>query len=184
MRALSVLCLLSVALALPSIANASAGNGELFGYKLGEKYPVDESTLGKSRGLVLDIVAQKPVKPEEIGEVTVITTVKSYTIIEIHSDNRFASRKEAQVFAAKYAGIFVAKYPKAKLDFHSTEARELDAILNDKYHLLVLVYDLENGGAGVQINLSPLTSYNQLVMDEYNSLFLEGADSEGLTKGL
>ena len=74
MKFLLYLCLIL----LPSIAFADARNGELFGYKIGEVYPVTESTIRgqwdeiSKNEPTLEIVAETPKKPKNIGEVGVL----------------------------------------------------------------------------------------------------------------
>jgi hypothetical protein len=101
---------------LPSIAFADARNGELFGYKIGDVYPVTESTIESTMGqwneflTRFDVISENPQKPKNIGEVSVLITMKSYTILYIGSETKFDSYDKAKSFAIDCEKILIAKY--------------------------------------------------------------------------
>lgn len=78
--------------------SAGAESGEFFGYKIGDNYPINSNTSVKKKSSIsdgrvssniLEIVTENPIKPKEIQEVRVSTTVQTFTIIDIFAYNKF-----------------------------------------------------------------------------------------------
>jgi hypothetical protein len=98
--------------AMPCLAIADAGKGEFMGYRLGNDYKrtsvtqVQTATNGN-----LIITADKPVKPDDITEVSLITTAESLTIGYINAASWFETEPEAREFGKRYVELLRAKYP-------------------------------------------------------------------------
>ncbi len=109
MRSLIVLVLV---LAVPGVIFADANSGQFMGYQLGENYQrgaktqVRETTNGN-----LALVAENPVKPANIGDVTLVTTPETLTIGYISALTWFDTEAEAREFGRAYVRLLRAKYP-------------------------------------------------------------------------
>lgn len=104
--------ILAVLIAMPAIAIADASNGEFMGYLLGSDYRPGGSTRQQtttSGNLI--IVAEKPVKPNDISEVSLLVTAESLTIGYIDASQWFETEAEARELGRKYADLLRAKYP-------------------------------------------------------------------------
>jgi len=104
--------LLLLLIALPGSAMADAGNGEFMGYQLGGNYKrtsvthVQTATNGN-----LIVRADTPVKPDNITDVSLITTAESLTIGYINAASWFDTELEAREFGKHYVELLRAKYP-------------------------------------------------------------------------
>jgi hypothetical protein len=96
---------------IPVTVMADANQGEFMGYRLGDDYTgtVSQPQITTSGNLIL--VADKPVKPDDITEVTLITTPESKTIGYINASSWFESTDAARDFGRKYVELLRAKYP-------------------------------------------------------------------------
>jgi hypothetical protein len=73
---------------------AGPPEGELFGYKLGSKYPITDSTQGRFTIMgAMAIVADNPEKSEDFQRVELITSPKTFTIANIHGIAEVGSEK-------------------------------------------------------------------------------------------
>ena len=176
----------------PAFAEAGAESGELFGYKIGDKYPANENTIVNKRYVsdIFNIVAENPIKPKGIQGVSVSTTVQTFTIIDIFSWNKFDSVEKGRIFADKYVAILRAKYPEAR------DTISLNSILNtfsvelNKEYQLTVDCPIDNiVSSRVVIKLEAIGSLrkklNGLMRKEYNAaLLLDAAKSEDFTDGL
>ena len=101
--------LLVVMVFLLSCNGAFAGppEGELFGYKLGSKYPATDSTPAKWHTFLqtLTVVADNPEKSDEFQRVELMITPITYTIGKIIGIAEVVSEKEAKDIAARYADL-------------------------------------------------------------------------------
>lgn len=104
--------ILLLLLALPGTVLADAASGDFMGYKLGAKYLRSPNTVQQATttGNLL-ITAEQPVKPDDIGEVTLLTTPVTLTIGNITASQWFATEAEARDFARKYFNLLRTKYP-------------------------------------------------------------------------
>jgi hypothetical protein len=93
-------------------AMAGPLEGELFGYRLGDKYPVGPQTKFEAGDLIAAklIVAENSEKPEGIGSVKLMVTPKTFTIFYIYADSEFPDEKTAKAFADDYAQLLSTKY--------------------------------------------------------------------------
>ncbi len=185
--------------ATPVIAIADVLQGELFGYRLGDKYPVSDDTKGSQLFFnnTYELVAENPIKPEVIGEVRLITSMKSFTIVGIIAITEFENYREAKGFSLDYETFLKAKYPEEKLENN----RPLDGLiikLNDKYQLSTFVTQVDESVPEkyktdkkeneklffqVSLNFIDASEVKDLIEKEYKELLLEEAEKEGLTKG-
>jgi hypothetical protein len=104
--------LLILLLAMPGMALADASTGDFMGYQLGSKYQrgADTRQQTTTTGNLL-ITAEKPVKPADIAEVTLLTTPESLTIAYISASQWFATEAEAREMGRQYFELLRAKYP-------------------------------------------------------------------------
>jgi len=97
---------------IPGAAIADASKGEFMGYRLGSNYqrgadtPQRATTTGN-----LIVIAEQPVKPNDIAEVSLLTTAETLTIGHINASAWFATEAEARKFGRRYVDLLRAKYP-------------------------------------------------------------------------
>ena len=105
-----ILTLLLISLNTSAIAGPP--KGELFGYRLGDKYPVGPQTEFEAGDFIAAklIVAEKPEKPDNFGTVKLMVTPKSFTIFYVYADSEFPNEKTAKVFADSYAQLLNKQY--------------------------------------------------------------------------
>ena len=180
-------------------AYADAGKGELFGYRLGDKYPVTSKTViqyGPSdfapTTRVFIVTAERPVKPSEIGNVYLMVSRKSYTIIEIYAHTQFASETQKQAFAKKYAEILQAQYPGQLFETgtHGYYATIWFGPKHDKYRLTVNVErfnmspPFSTGLAQIKLTyVNDIDGVFNLAEKEYADFMREDVSRRGLNKG-
>lgn len=181
-------------------AYADARKGELFGYRLGDKYPVTSKTViqyGPSdfppTTMVFIVTAERPVKPLEIGNVYLMVSRKSYTILAIYAHTGFASETQKQAFAKKYAEILRATYPEQLFETgtHDYYATIWFGPKHDRYRLTVNVERFNMSppfSTGlVQIKLTyadDIDGVFKLTEKEYAEFMREDVNRRGLNKGL
>ncbi len=106
---------------------SDARSGTLLGYTVGDTYPVSDTTRVLSRSpaptQLVTLVAEDPVKPDDIDRVLLITTPVSSTIIIIGVQQGFADIDSARDFARKYLQLFAAKYPDSEADLEVMDRR-------------------------------------------------------------
>jgi len=202
-KLLVILCFSCTALASPAPAVADANDGEFMGYQLNQRYPMTERTrYGPSLGGNLLVIAERPVMPNDIGEVTLTTTVDSHRIGFIEASQYFATDEEAREFARKYYNLLQAKYPAWRIDAGRIQLNEttlMPTALNmDKWPFTIrmkLAETESNDGMPFRVSLtlrylsdSPeRKAWNErarLEQGEQRQLsqeeLLEGADTRGL----
>jgi hypothetical protein len=91
---------------------ADARSGEFMGYQLGGKYQRSPSTRQQvtTTGNLI-IVAEQPVKPGDIAEVSLLVTPATLTIGHIAGSQWFVTEEEARAFARQYFKLLRARYP-------------------------------------------------------------------------
>lgn len=118
-------CLVTVTLALAGLGPASglaadATTGRLFGYTVGETYPVSGETeilsRGAARAQLLTLVAESPLKPDDIDRVLLITTPVSHSITTIGVQQGFPDEASARAFGRRYLQLLAARYPASEAD--------------------------------------------------------------------
>ena len=181
----------------PLIGFADATQGEFLGYKLDDRYPVTDKTrwqINIINGKTYIVIAENPVKPGDIGEVRLLTTMKSFTIFNIYSLTTFETVEAAETFAseynrilrARYAGEEITGYP-GKHGIHITISTPLErTTIDSQYELTTFVTDdtPEASGPTFYMGLKSTESTSKLYEKEYNELVLEGAKEKGLLRGL
>lgn len=117
---------------LGTLQSAIAGplEGDFFGYRLGTKYPVTDSTKGYFMAPMGSMVvyADNPEKPEEFKKVELITTPKTFTIANIYGVAEVTTEKEAKMMAARYADLLQS--------LHGAKCRPEKAYLGEALKLL------------------------------------------------
>lgn len=96
---------------LPGVVLADASNGDFMGYQLGDQYQRGLNTLQQTTttGNLL-ITAEKPIKPGDLAEVTLLATAESLTIGYISASQWFATEDEARAMGRQYFELLHAKY--------------------------------------------------------------------------
>jgi hypothetical protein len=85
--------------------------GELFGYRLGDRYPVGDTTRGYFSFMGQAVLnAEKAEMPPGFSLVEVITTPKTFTIANIYAKAEFEEESNAKEFEAKYANLLRTMY--------------------------------------------------------------------------
>jgi hypothetical protein len=109
---MAVRFILTLIITVPGFVMADAGKGEFMGYQLGKNYPRSEHTQQQQTASGnLIITAEDPVKPENIAEVSLLTTAESLTIGFIAASQWFETEVEAREFARLYVELLRARYP-------------------------------------------------------------------------
>lgn len=104
--------LLVLALAMPNVIFADAADGQFMGYELGDSYQRTTQTQERfTNSGNLAIGAENPVKPADIGDVTLVVTPETLTIGDISALTWFDSEAEAREFGHTYIKLLRAKYP-------------------------------------------------------------------------
>lgn len=102
--------LLCCLLALPTVVFADASEGQFMGYELGKEYPSSSQKFEITTTGNLRIAAANPTKPDNITQVSLITTPDSRTIGYIIAASWFATEREARDFGTRYVELLRAKY--------------------------------------------------------------------------
>lgn len=103
--------LLFFLLTLPAVVFADANDGQFMGYELGTDYPGTSKGSETTTTGDLVIVAEDPVKPDNIAQVELITTPVSRTIGYIGAASWHATEGEAREVGRRYVELLRAMYP-------------------------------------------------------------------------
>ncbi len=186
-------------LLLTSPATAGdAYDGELFGYKLGDKYPLTDATQGHfTIWANAEIITEHPEKPDEMKEVQIVASVMTFTIANIYSVTEFDTKKEAEAFIKKYKDLLDTRYSKGKKIETSFDYQRLKIELSDKYYLRIIFYDPDKRQPkytvhiGLKFCCAKEKEISALLAKEFHQLVKEGkaqrlksARKRGLLKGL
>ena len=187
-------------LLLTSPATAGdAYDGEFFGYKLGDKYPVTDATQMRLTvfGGSVEIITEHPEKPDEMKEVWIVASVKTFTIGNIFSITEFDTKKEAEAFIKKYKDLLDTRYSKGKKVRTIYDFERLNIELSDKYLLIIVLHEsnkrrLKNKvHIGLGLCCGEEKKIDELAKKEFDQLVKEGkaerlksARKRGLLKGL
>ena len=106
-RRFLLLCLLAV----PALALPDANDGRFMGYQLGETYPAVPKTSEITTSGNLLIVAEDPVKPDGIDEVSLIATPETRTIGYIAATSWHDTEEAARANGRRYAEALRKIYP-------------------------------------------------------------------------
>ncbi|MGB5212007.1 MAG: hypothetical protein WBO47_07520 [Gammaproteobacteria bacterium] len=104
--------ILILLVAMPGALMADANDGQFMGYQLGAEYKrtANTQTQATANGN-LNISAENPVKPDNVGDVALVATVGTLTIGYINALTWFDSEAEAREFGREYVRLLRAKYP-------------------------------------------------------------------------
>lgn len=97
--------------AFPVTAAADAGKGQFMGYELGTTYPTTPKKVKATTTGNLLIVAENPTKPNDITQVSLITTPQSQTIGHILASSWHETEAKAREAGRHYAELLRTKYP-------------------------------------------------------------------------
>ena len=124
-----------------AIALAGPIEGELFGYRLGSRYPATDDTKGYHSILGSTVIlAEKPEKPADFQRVELITTPKTFTIINIYGIAEFLDEKQAKALAAQYADILDTAHGNKCPSTKAYLGESLKLVCEGQYVLTVAYY--------------------------------------------
>ena len=104
--------ILTLVIAVPGVVMADASDGQFMGYQLGSNYQRGTNTQARvTTNGNLNITAENPVKPNDVGDVVLIATAETLTIGYINALTWFETEAEAREFGRKYIKLLRAKYP-------------------------------------------------------------------------
>ena len=103
--------LLCCLFALPTVVIADASDGQFMGYELGANYPATPQGSEITTTGSLIIVAENPVKPADITQVSLVATPESQMIGYIGAASWYATEGEAREIGRRYVELLRAKYP-------------------------------------------------------------------------
>jgi len=144
-------------------AFAGPPEGELFGYKLGSKYPATDSTPAKWHTLLqtLTVVADNPEKSDEFQRVELMITPITYTIGKIIGIAEVVSEKEAKDIAARYTDLLetlhVDKCPAEKTNLFETYIF-LKLLCAERYELSVAQFPPDKNEKKYEVHVGLKTS--------------------------
>lgn len=131
-------------------AASDATTGTLFGYTIGDSYPVSEGTEIVSRspapGRLITLVAENPVKPDDIDRVLLVTTPFSHAILIVGVQQGFPDEASAREFGRRYLHLLAARYPGSSADLEVMDRRGR-LVFGDDYELVMTLLE------GDQVNL-------------------------------
>lgn len=101
---------------IPITALADATRGELFGYRIGDRYTASTNLTrdAKYDGKTITAVASNPAKPPDMGDVYLGLYIWTRTIRTIYSITEFTWESEADSFKKKYSQLLQEKYVSAR----------------------------------------------------------------------
>ena len=125
---------------LPAVL-ASPIEGDLFGYRLGSRYPVTDHTKGRFTFMgAAVLMAEKPEKSDDFQRVEISASPKTFRIANISGVAEFPDETQAKAFARQYADLLDTthgnKCPSLKADL----GESLMLICGGQYELTVSYY--------------------------------------------
>ena len=173
---------------------SDARDGTLFGYSVGDTYPLTGATRVLARSpaptRLVTLVAEAPVKPDDIDRVLLITTPVSSAIIIIGIQQGFADIEAARDFARKYLQLFAAKYPDSEADLEVMDRRGRIRFSPDYELVLTLLegdrVDLVDANWVVEMlyqarqGSEPARRLAELMDSDIDAMRLDKEDSRGL----
>jgi hypothetical protein len=142
---------LLIGLLAPALVSADAGHGELGGYRLGDRYPLNADTQRQTEpDGSLRIIAQAPAKPADIDTVYLYLTPGDYTIGKIVLHRSFADLAAAEALATDYQDRLEALYAgweqlPAPVPMPKTGGAMLSHLRQGPYALIVFYRGTEPG---------------------------------------
>lgn len=125
-----------------NVAFAGPPEGELFGYRLGSKYSVTDNTRGYFFAIMgsIVVIADKPEKSDDFQRVELITTPKTFTIVNIYGIAEVGSEKEAKDLTTRYADLLKTLHGNKCLPEKAHLGEVLKLLCSGKYELKVSHY--------------------------------------------
>ena len=164
---------------------ADATQGEMFGLKLGDQYPVNHNDLSENkkntRGCIdsLEVQIENAAKPKNYGNISICVSMISHTIVEISSYTSFKKASDARVFTRNQTDIFEKLYDNKLININTNEGPYRDKKGEFFLYLKGKFFDGTTIESYFQTNLYS-NKYQRLKQDEYNQYFLDSQDIEGL----
>lgn len=172
-------------LALFSSFAALAGplEGELFGYRLGVKYPIGDATRGyfSFMGQVV-LNAERPEMPGGFGRVEIIATPKTFTIANIYAMAEFDEEAKAKEFEAMYADLLGTMYGTKCTAMKAYLEEALKLRCSKAYELAVHRFKPDKGGEKHKVHVGLKFDNESPAGKKMLGLFkteLDQLDSEG-----
>jgi len=125
-----------------------ATSGALFGYALGDTYPMSDetriATRSPARSGLITLIADAPVKPDDIDQVLLVTTPVTNTIVVIGVQQGFQDETSARAFARKYLDLLAVKYPGYEVELEVMDRRGR-LRFSDDYELVMSLLERYEG---------------------------------------
>jgi hypothetical protein len=170
MKTLILLGLIMCVGSAVSPANAGARQGDLFGYSLDSRYPLNSTTETGMAGIWRYVHAENPTMPDIISDVTLLTTPKSLRIVEITGTCSCRNMAQAWRFFNVLATRLASRY---NVTWRDNDRHGVEAILSSQYRLSLYVQEHPMGGATVFVSLT-LASMRDLTDLARSELLDEG----------
>jgi hypothetical protein len=151
---LPLILILTAGAALSSV-NADARQGDLFGYRLGTRYPMTTNTRTGMSGIFRYVEAENATKPETISEVTLLTTPKTLQIVAVSGRRSFRDTAEAWHFFNVLTPMLASHYNIRWRDNRTQNGVEV--ILSSRYRLSVYLRPQGTSGAAVFVLLTKVS---------------------------
>lgn len=136
------LLLTFIVLGFSSVTWAGPLDGELFGYKLGTRYPLTDKTQGRfysALGQVM-LLAEWPKKSDDFQRIELITTPKTLTIANIYGIAEFSNEAPAKAFATRYADLLSTVYADKCRVEEAFLGESLKLLCGEQFELTVSYY--------------------------------------------
>ena len=141
----------AVAVLLPCTTPAAtpdATSGSLFGYALGDTYPLSDgtriATRSPARSGLITLIADAPVKPDDIDQVLLVITPVTHTIVVIGVQQGFQDETSARAFARKYLDLLAIRYPGSEIALEVVDRRGR-LLFSSDYDLVVSLLERYEG---------------------------------------
>lgn len=115
--------------------------GELFGYRLGSRYPATDDTKGGHHPLGSALILAE--KPTDFQRVEIIATPKTFTIVNIDGIAEFSDEKQAEALAAQYPHILDTVHGNKCRQEKSFLSESLKRVCGGQYELRVNYFGLD-----------------------------------------
>ena len=177
-------------LPLAPLASATAGvlEGDLFGYRLGAKYPLNQATRGYvdvMGGLI--VLAEKPEMPDDFQHVELILTPKSKTIVNIFAVAEFSAGSKAKSFASRYADLLETMHAPKCPAMHAFLDESLKRQCSGTFELTVAYYKPSNTKEKFKVHVGlkydNSTKAGKGILAQFKSEIVQ-LESEGKTQRL
>jgi hypothetical protein len=126
---------------LSMIAMAGPIEGELFGYRLGSRYPATDDTKGGQHPFGSALILAE--KPTDFQRFEIIATPKTFTIVNIDGIAEFSDEKQAEALAAQYPDILDTAHENKCRPEKSFLGESLKRVCGGQFELRVNYFGLD-----------------------------------------